>query len=71
MRTSFLRRAVCALAIVTAAAISFLADDMRKRIVGGFELAGRVIFGIIRLIMWAAPLGAFGGSLRIRARKPG
>ena len=30
-------------------------------IVGGFELAGRVIFGVIRLIMWFAPLGAFGG----------
>jgi aerobic C4-dicarboxylate transport protein len=52
---------VLVLAIVTAAAISFLADDLRKRVVGGFELAGRVIFGIIRLIMWAAPLGAFGG----------
>jgi aerobic C4-dicarboxylate transport protein len=49
------------LAIVTAAAISFLADDMRKRIVGGFETASRVIFGIIRIVMWTAPLGAFGG----------
>ncbi len=44
---------VLVLAIVTAAAISFLADDLRKRVVGGFELAGRVIFGIIRIIMWA------------------
>jgi aerobic C4-dicarboxylate transport protein len=52
---------ILVLAIVTAAAISFLADDMRKRIVGGFETASRVIFGIIRIVMWTAPLGAFGG----------
>jgi len=39
------------LAILTAAAVSFLADDLRKRVVGGFELAGRIVFGIIRLIM--------------------
>ena len=26
-----------------------------------FEVASRVVFGIIRLIMWVAPLGAFGG----------
>jgi aerobic C4-dicarboxylate transport protein len=52
---------VLVLAIVVAAAISFLADDVRKRIVGGFELAARVIFGVIRIIMWAAPIGAFGG----------
>ena len=49
------------LAIVTATAISFLADDVRERIVGGFETASRVIFGMIRIIMWAAPLAAFGG----------
>jgi aerobic C4-dicarboxylate transport protein len=52
---------VLVLAIVTAAAISFLEDGMRKRIVGGFETAGRVIFGMIRIIMWVAPLAAFGG----------
>ncbi len=52
---------ILVLAIVTAASISFLADDLRTRIVGGFETAGRVIFGMIRIIMWAAPLGAFGG----------
>ena len=40
----------------------FLADDVRTRIIGGFEVRqSKVIFGIIRLIMWAAPLGAFGG----------
>ena len=52
---------ILVLAIVTAASISFLADDLRTRIVGGFETASRVIFGMIRIIMWAAPLGAFGG----------
>jgi aerobic C4-dicarboxylate transport protein len=52
---------VLVLAILTAAAITFLAEDVRKRIIGGFETASKVIFGIIRLIMWAAPLGAFGG----------
>ena len=27
----------------------------------GFETAGQIVFGVIRMIMWAAPLGAFGG----------
>jgi aerobic C4-dicarboxylate transport protein len=52
---------VLVLAILTAAAVSMLAADQRERIVRGFEGASRVIFGIIRLVMWAAPLGAFGG----------
>lgn len=52
---------VLVLAILTAAAISGLAPGLRTRIVHGFETASRIIFGIIRMIMWAAPLGAFGG----------
>ncbi|MEA2290819.1 MAG: aerobic C4-dicarboxylate transport protein, partial [Solirubrobacteraceae bacterium] len=52
---------ILVLAIFTAAAISLLGAAERRRIVGGFETASRVIFGIIRMIMWAAPLGAFGG----------
>ena len=52
---------VLVLAIVTAASVSFLEESLRKRVVGGFEVAGRIIFGMIRIIMWAAPLGAFGG----------
>jgi aerobic C4-dicarboxylate transport protein len=52
---------ILVLAIITAAAISMLAARQRERIVAGFETASRVIFGMIRLIMWAAPLGAFGG----------
>jgi aerobic C4-dicarboxylate transport protein len=52
---------VLVLAILVAAAISTLAAPVRERIVGGFETASHVIFGIIRIIMWAAPIGAFGG----------
>jgi aerobic C4-dicarboxylate transport protein len=52
---------VLVLAILTAAAVSMLAADQCERIVGVFETASRVIFGIIRLIMWVAPIGAFGG----------
>ena len=52
---------VLVLAILVAAAISGLAPALRERIVGGFETASKVVFGVIRIIMWAAPLGAFGG----------
>ncbi len=52
---------VLVLAILTACAVSMLADGPRKRVVGGFETAGKIIFGMIRIIMWVAPLGAFGG----------
>ena len=49
------------LGILTAAAISFLADEERKKVVAVFEVLGRIIFGVIRIVMWVAPLGAFGG----------
>jgi len=49
------------LGILTAAAISFLADEERKRVVAVFEVLGRIVFGVIRIVMWVAPLGAFGG----------
>jgi len=52
---------ILVLALLTAAAVSALPRVQREQIVGVFEVASRVIFGIIRLIMWAAPLGAFGG----------
>jgi aerobic C4-dicarboxylate transport protein len=52
---------VLVLAILTAAAISALAAPVRERVLGGFEVAAQIVFGIIRLIMWTAPLGAFGG----------
>ena len=38
-----------------------LAPAVRERVVRGFEVASQIVFGVIRLIMWAAPLGAFGG----------
>jgi aerobic C4-dicarboxylate transport protein len=52
---------VLVLAILVAAAISVLAPRERERVVGVFETLSRIVFGVIRLIMWAAPLGAFGG----------
>jgi aerobic C4-dicarboxylate transport protein len=52
---------VLVLAILIAAAISGLAPALRERVVGGFETASKIVFGVIRIIMWAAPLGAFGG----------
>lgn len=52
---------VLVLAILTACAASMLAPSMRERVVGAVDLMSKVIFGIIRIIMWAAPFGAFGG----------
>jgi aerobic C4-dicarboxylate transport protein len=52
---------ILVLGIVTAAAISVLADAERRKVVGVFEVVARIIFGIIRIVMWAAPIGAFGG----------
>ncbi|HWT94901.1 MAG TPA: cation:dicarboxylase symporter family transporter [Solirubrobacteraceae bacterium] len=52
---------VLILAILVAAAISGLPKTTREQVVGVFQTISHVIFGIIRMIMWAAPLGAFGG----------
>ncbi|MBI5103408.1 MAG: cation:dicarboxylase symporter family transporter [Solirubrobacterales bacterium] len=52
---------VLILAILVAAAISGLAAPVRERVLAGFQTASQIIFGVIRLIMWAAPIGAFGG----------
>jgi aerobic C4-dicarboxylate transport protein len=52
---------VLVLAILTAIAVSGLPERERERVVGVFEVLSRIIFGVIRLIMWAAPIGAFGG----------
>jgi aerobic C4-dicarboxylate transport protein len=52
---------VLVLALITAAAVSALPRAQREPVVAVFEAAGRIIFGMIRIIMWAAPLGAFGG----------
>ncbi|MDT7623922.1 MAG: aerobic C4-dicarboxylate transport protein, partial [Pseudonocardiales bacterium] len=52
---------VLVLAILTACATSMLAPAMRERVVSVVDTASKVIFGIIKIIMWVAPLGAFGG----------
>jgi aerobic C4-dicarboxylate transport protein len=52
---------ILVLAILTAAAISGLPRVTRERVVGVFETLSQIIFGLIRIIMWAAPIGAFGG----------
>jgi aerobic C4-dicarboxylate transport protein len=52
---------ILVLAILVAVAISGLPRVPRERVVAGFETAGRIIFGVIRIVMWAAPIGAFGG----------
>jgi aerobic C4-dicarboxylate transport protein len=52
---------VLVIALLTAAAISALPTERREAIVRGLEGASKVVFGIIRLIMWVAPIGAFGG----------
>ena len=44
---------ILVLAILVAAAISMLAERQRKQIVSVFEVASKVVFGVIRLIMWA------------------
>jgi aerobic C4-dicarboxylate transport protein len=49
------------LAILTACSISMLSAGMRKRAVAAIDGIAKVIFGIIKIIMWAAPLAAFGG----------
>ena len=52
---------VLMLAILVAAAISSLPKVTRERVVGGFETASQILFKVITLVMWAAPLAAFGG----------
>jgi aerobic C4-dicarboxylate transport protein len=52
---------VLVLAILTACATSMLAPALRERVVDAVNSMSKVIFGIIRIIMWVAPLGAFGG----------
>jgi aerobic C4-dicarboxylate transport protein len=52
---------ILVIAILVAAAISGLPKATREPIIGVFQAASKVIFGLIRIIMWAAPIGAFGG----------
>jgi aerobic C4-dicarboxylate transport protein len=52
---------VLVVAILVAAGVSVLAQRERERVISVFETVSRILFAIIRMIMWAAPLGAFGG----------
>jgi aerobic C4-dicarboxylate transport protein len=52
---------ILVLAILIAAAISGLPKATREPIINVFQVASKVIFGLIRIIMWPAPIGAFGG----------
>jgi len=49
------------LAVLTAIAISGLEVTLRRGIVHTFEAIAKIVFGMIKYIMWAAPFGAFGG----------
>jgi aerobic C4-dicarboxylate transport protein len=51
---------VLLISILTGFAIS-RAGDLGKRALKGIELANKVVFGIVRIIVKAAPLGALGG----------
>jgi len=52
---------VLIIAILVAFGISALATRQREQVIAVFETISKILFAIIRLIMWAAPLGAFGG----------
>jgi aerobic C4-dicarboxylate transport protein len=52
---------VLVLAILTACSISMLVPPMREKAVAAIDGIAKVIFGILKIIMWAAPLAAFGG----------
>jgi aerobic C4-dicarboxylate transport protein len=52
---------VLVLAILTSFGVSALPTALRVGVVHVFETASKIIFALIKIIMWAAPLGAFGG----------
>jgi len=52
---------ILVLALLVAAAVSGLPTAQREKVVGVFQVASQIIFRVIGLIMWAAPIGAFGG----------
>ena len=49
------------IAILVAAGVSVLARRQREQVMAVFEVISKILFAVIRMIMWAAPLGAFGG----------
>ncbi len=52
---------VLVIAILVAAGVSVLARRQREQVVAVFEVISKILFAVIRMIMWVAPLGAFGG----------
>jgi aerobic C4-dicarboxylate transport protein len=52
---------VVVLALVVACATSMLSPPFRVRVIEGVEVISKVVFGVIRIVMFTAPIGAFGG----------
>jgi aerobic C4-dicarboxylate transport protein len=52
---------VVVLAIVVACATSLLAPPVRERVVSSVDDLNTIVFGVIRIVMFTAPIGAFGG----------
>ena len=52
---------VLIIAILVAAGVSVLARRQREQVIAVFEVVSKILFAVIRMIMWVAPLGAFGG----------
>jgi aerobic C4-dicarboxylate transport protein len=52
---------VLVLAILFACAITRLDASPRATLLAAVETLSSVVFGVIRIVMWVAPLGAFGG----------
>jgi aerobic C4-dicarboxylate transport protein len=59
---------ILVLALLTAAAVSGLPKATRESVVGVFDTASKIIFRVIRIVMWAAPSGAFGGMAYTTAK---
>lgn len=52
---------VLVLAVLTGCAVSALGGERARAAEQALDLVARVMFGIIRIVMWSAPLGAMGG----------
>ena len=52
---------VLVLAILTACSITFLSAGMRRQAVAAIDGIAKVVFGIIKIVMWTAPLAALSG----------
>lgn len=52
---------ILVLAVLTGCAIAVLGGERARSAEKSLELVASVLFGIIRIVMWSAPLGAMGG----------